>query len=122
MTDPADNKQEVVYKHPWFIAFVCIAVAIVMAYYRYGGMFYPWLLYYYCYFSKTGAPVSGMGGIIAGGLAFYYPILTPLPDQLPETSGTTVVGTVVSILKSTMSVPVLYWLPTRKTVIINDTR
>lgn len=34
MTDPADNKQEVVYKHPWFIAFVCIAVAIVMAYYR----------------------------------------------------------------------------------------
>lgn len=101
MTDPADNKQEVVYKHPWFIAFVCIAVAIVMAYYRVWWYVLPLVIVLLLlFFLKPGRQYPlGWAALLLAALAFYYPILTPLPDQLPETSGTTVVGTVVSIPK-----------------------
>lgn len=99
MTKAVDNKQDVVYKHPWFIAFACVAAAAIIAYYQVWWYVLPIIIILLLLFflkPEHHYPL-GWAALIIAAVILYYPAMAPLPKTLPEIKNTQVVGTVASI-------------------------
>jgi len=99
MTKVIDDKRDVVYKHPWFIAFVCVSAAAIIAYYQVWWYVLPLvIILLLLFFFKPGRHYPlGWTALFLAAIVFYYPSWAPLPPTLPEKTNTLVMGTVASI-------------------------
>lgn len=99
MVNPADQESAVVIEHLWFAAFICVAVAAIIAYYRVWWYVLPItvLLLLLSFLKPLRHYPLGWVALILAAVIFYYPAMQPPAQTLPEIKNTQVVGTVASI-------------------------
>jgi competence protein ComEC len=99
MVTPADRESAAVTEHLWFAAFICVALAAIIAYFRAWWYVLPiiLILLLLSFLKPSRHYPLGWVALLLAAIIFYYPTMEPPAKTLPEIKNTSVVGTVASI-------------------------